>query len=172
MPGEGTVTIGERQWAVSLATTPSEWVQGLGGLPSLPPGTGMLFDLGQEQAIRVTTEPMLFDIDIVFIGANLVVTEAVGHVPPGNLVTSRLPSRFFLEVNAGEAGAVQPGDQVTVQVRSMETPGQDALSQLTGLMMAVAVYGMVFSLVSGVGRAMLPRPRREGPGLYEPRGKR
>ncbi len=51
MAGQATVTIEGRQWAVSLAITPYEFAQGLGGIPGMPPQTGMLFDLGYPDGI-------------------------------------------------------------------------------------------------------------------------
>jgi uncharacterized membrane protein (UPF0127 family) len=66
MAGQVNVTIEDRQWAVAFASTPSELVQGLGGISEITHGTGMLFDLGFEQIITVTTEPMLFPLDIAF----------------------------------------------------------------------------------------------------------
>ncbi|MEK7280757.1 MAG: DUF192 domain-containing protein, partial [Chloroflexota bacterium] len=61
------VNIGNQEWGISLAATPQELSQGLGGLPSLPRGKGMLFDLGEERIIAVTTVPMFLTIDVVFI---------------------------------------------------------------------------------------------------------
>ncbi len=77
------VNIGNQEWGISLATTPQELSQGLGGLPSLTRGRGMLFDLGEERIIAVTTVPMLFTIDVVFISESLRVTEVVQEVIPG-----------------------------------------------------------------------------------------
>jgi uncharacterized membrane protein (UPF0127 family) len=171
MPAEAIVTIRDRQWVVDLATTPQKLAQGLGGLPYLPPGTGMLFDLGVEQVAVVTTQPMLFPIDIVFISRALVVTEVVPNTPPGQQVTSQGPARYFLEVNAGEAAGVEPGDPVLVQVvtPAQAAPG-DVFSQLLNLVVTVSVAGVLFSMVGGFFRAALPGARKEKPVLYGPRG--
>ncbi len=64
MSGQGTVTIRDKQWSVSLATTLSELEQGLGGLVGMPAQSGMLFDMGAPQIVQVTTVPMLFALDI------------------------------------------------------------------------------------------------------------
>ncbi len=48
MPGQGSVTIGSKQWQVSVASTYQELISGLSGVASLPTNTGMLFDLGQS----------------------------------------------------------------------------------------------------------------------------
>jgi uncharacterized membrane protein (UPF0127 family) len=67
MSGQAIITIGNKQWTVALASSPQELIQGLGGLASIPPGTGMLFGIGQEQNTIVTTAPMLFPLDMVFL---------------------------------------------------------------------------------------------------------
>ena len=64
MAGQATVKIGDREWSTDVATQPWELSQGLGGLSGILAGTGMLFDLGWEQIIEVTTVPMLFSLDI------------------------------------------------------------------------------------------------------------
>ena len=71
MAGQVAVTIDDKPWSADLATAPWELTQGLGGIPGIPLGTGMLFDLGFEQAISVTTEPMLFPLDIAFLSESL-----------------------------------------------------------------------------------------------------
>jgi len=120
MPGQAIVTVRDRRWTVSIADAPWELSQGLGGLPELPAGTGMLFDTGWEQIIQVTTLPMLFPIDIAFLSDSLVVTEVYRNVEPGYIVTSTLPARYFLEVNAGELEGVEAGDRATVEFLPLE----------------------------------------------------
>ncbi|MCL0084231.1 DUF192 domain-containing protein, partial [Dehalococcoidia bacterium] len=116
MSGTAIVTIGPKQWEVYLATTYEEIIQGLGEVIGIPPQTGMLFDLGYDQVITVTTVPMLFPLDIVFISSDLRVVDIARNVPPGNLVVSDEFARYFLEVNAGEASGVQIGDEVHIHV--------------------------------------------------------
>ncbi|MBN2240963.1 MAG: DUF192 domain-containing protein, partial [Dehalococcoidales bacterium] len=102
MAGQAVVTIQDKEWLMDVATLPSELSQGLGGIPEIPAGTGMLFDMGYEQIITVTTVPMFFPLDIAFLSDDLVITEVYQNVDPGYLVTSQLPARYFIEVNAGE----------------------------------------------------------------------
>ncbi len=111
MAGQANVTIENRQWAVAFASTPSELVQGLGGILEMPQGTGMLFDLGFNQIITVTTEPMLFSLDIAFFSERMVITEIYRNIQPGYLVTSTSPARYFLEVNAGELDGINSVSQ-------------------------------------------------------------
>jgi len=135
MAGLVKVTIGDKEWIVSLASDYFELVQGLGGIPGIDPGTGMLFDLGSEQDINVTTEPMLFPLDIAFFNEEMKITEVYRDVEPGYLVHSMLPARFFLEVNAGELEGIALGDTVSVELLPFEeTPAApDWLSMMFGL---------------------------------------
>ncbi|AQU05316.1 hypothetical protein B1778_00825 [Dehalococcoides mccartyi] len=120
MAGPAVVRIKDREWLVSLAVTPWEMAQGLGGLPELPPGTGMLFDLAIEQTIQVTTVPMLFPLDIAFLSEDLTIIEVYRNVEPGYLVTSIQPARYFIEVNAGELEGIAPGEIASVEFLPFE----------------------------------------------------
>ena len=144
MPGTATVRIGDREWQVSVASTPSELAAGLGGVESMAPGTGMLFDLGYERTVQVTTEPMLFPIDIIFISEDLVVLDVTREVTPGNIVTEDMPARYFLEVNAGEAGWLQPGDAVVIEYD--ETPVTSWLDGVAGILGLVGVGSLMIGL--------------------------
>ena len=115
-----TVTIKDKSWSVNIASTPWDLAKGLGGLVELPPEMGMLFDLGSEQIIQVTTVPMLFPLDIVFLSEALVVTEVYRNVEPGHVLTSTLPARYFLEVNTGELEGIDCGDAASVEPLALE----------------------------------------------------
>ena len=148
MPGSATVTIGEKQWTVDVAASPDELQAGLGGVESIPANTGMLFDLGSEQTIQVTTEPMLFNIDIIFINEALEVVDVVENVAPGYLVTEETPVRYFLEVNAGEAEGIESGD--SVEITGYEYTPPSTISQWMPMIMQIAVLGFVAAMVGGM----------------------
>ena len=99
MPGQAIITISDKQWLVDVADIFWELAQGLGGLPELPPGTGMLFDNGFEQTIEVTTMPMLFSLDVAFLSDDLLVTEGVATAE-SNLVLDVIPFVGFLVLGA------------------------------------------------------------------------
>ena len=120
MPGQAIVKIKDKEWVVDIASLPWELSQGLGGLPNIPQGMGMLFDTGFEQIIKVTTVPMLFSLDIAFLSDDLVVTEVCHNVAPGYLVTSTTPARYFLEVNAGELEDIVIGDKASAELLTLE----------------------------------------------------
>jgi len=173
MSGWGTVTIGDKQWAVDIASTFWELSQGLGGLSELPAGTGMLFDLGSEQIIEVTTVPMLFPLDIAFLSEDLMVTEVYRGVEPGYIVTSQLPARYFLEVNAGELADVEAGSQAVVSLLATENTA--AVSDWTP-----AMFGFIGFLMMGIFMVIIVQdftskvfkePGKE-PLLYGPKGEK
>jgi len=139
----GTVTIGTNQWSVSVASTPIECSQGLSGLAGIPAGTGMLFDLGADVVMDVTTEQMLFPIDIIWIHSTEGVKEIARNVSPGHIVTPSSGCRYFLEVNAGEAEDVEVGDSVTLDI----TPSM--METIIGAAAPLLVIGMLGSIMKG-----------------------
>ncbi len=166
-PGVGTVTIGEKQWAVEVASTPGELAAGLGGLDAIPAATGMLFDLGSPRTVQVTTEPMLFNIDIIFISEALQVEDIVLDVPPGYLVTQETPVRYFLEVNAGEAQGVETGDAVDMALdytAEDETPLIGELTEITGFMQFAVTVAIIGLFTGGMLKvftgALLGKPKQ------------
>ena len=190
MPGQAVVTIRDRQWLVSLATTPWELVQGLSGIPAVPAGTGVLSDVGWGQIVTVNTQPVLFPIDVAFLSDLMIVTEVYQNVPPGHLVTSGLPARYVLKVNAGELGGVRAGDRAELAVlpHGWDQPGvpyppfwwtQPALSLVkfaTAAATVAFVVGMVRSAVKVLKEPrktpLLPSAREEPeerPELIRPR---
>ncbi|MDY6918046.1 MAG: DUF192 domain-containing protein, partial [Chloroflexota bacterium] len=128
--------------------------QGLGGLPAIDPGTGMLFDLGWEQTINVTTVPMLFPLDICFLSEGLVVVDIYQDVPPGYLVTSSLPARYFLEVNAGELEGVDTGDRASVEMLPFEEVPV-AMPDWTSMMVSFLGFVVMASFMVAVVRSFI-----------------
>jgi len=156
MGGQANVNIDNKQWAVTIASTPWELVQGLGNIPQISPRTGMLFDLGYAQIINVTTEPMLFSLDIAFLSEDMVITEVYYDVPPGYLVTSTLPARYFIEVNAGELASVENGTQASFELLDSGSPAQSSdwvtpiFSFLGFTFMSILLVGLVGSITKSV----------------------
>jgi uncharacterized membrane protein (UPF0127 family) len=171
MAGQAIVKIADREWAIDMATMPWELSQGLGGLSTLPAGTGMLFDLGWEQTIEVTTVPMLFPLDIVFLSGEMVITEIYRDVEPGYIVTSQAPARYFLEVNSGELADIEAGSEAEISLVAAETASvtPDWTSAMFGFA-GVMVMGMfMMSLVRNLAKETVEEPRKK-PLLYGPHG--
>jgi len=163
MPGQANVTIDDKQWMVTIANTPWELEQGLGGIPQISPWTGILFDLGYVQIINVTTEPMLFSLDIAFLSEDMAITEIYHDIPPGYLVTSTIPARYFVEVNAGEFEGVENGRLVSFELLDSASPVQSSdwvtpmFSFLGFTLMGIFLVGLVGSFT----RSMFEEPSRK-----------
>jgi len=172
MPGQAVVTIRDKQWQCTIASTPQEWVSGLGGVESIPPGTGMLFDTGWEQIIQVTTVPMLFPIDIAFLSESLVVTEVYLNVEPGFIVTPTVPARYFLEVNASELEGIESGDVALIKILSLaETPSTADWMPTMMTFLGFMVMGMfMVAIVKDLVKNTLETEKKSL--LYGPRGER
>lgn len=145
MPGTAKVTIAEKEWQVSIASLPWELSAGLGGVSSLPAGNGMLFDLGTERTVQVTTEPMLFPIDIIFVSDGSTVVDVVRDIDPGNVLTQETPVRYFLEVNAGEAEGIHTGNVAEIEQLSsgFETTMHGAFVEVAAILGVAVLVGVV-----------------------------
>ena len=105
--------IRDKVWKVSIVRG-KELTQGLGHHPGLAHRNGMLFDLGKEKPIDITTQDMLFPIDVAFISGNMkVVATEIGVTPGWNLFIS-WPVRYFLEVNSGDLIEIRTGDRIKI----------------------------------------------------------
>ena len=169
MPGQAIVTIKDKQWSCSVASTLAELAAGLSGVPSIPPGTGMLFVLPQEQIITVTAEDMLFPLSVIFIGENLQVTEVALLLAPGDWGTTSLSCLYFVEVNVGEADAIEAGDEVSINITQAPPVTGDWIAPVVTLAGVVMVGAMMVKMGKAMTDAMFGKPK-ESPVLYGPRG--
>ena len=163
MSGQVKVTIGDKEWLVALATNYWEQVQGLGGIPGIAPETGMLFDMGFEQVINVTTEPMLFPLDIAFFSEAMEITKVYHNVPPGFLVTSTSPARYFLEVNAGELEGIGIGSQASFHLLASESPVEspDWITPMISFMGFTLLGFFLVGIVGDFTGSMFAEPERK-----------
>lgn len=104
---------------VSLATTPAEQAQGLGGRPSLPADEGMLFVFPEHGQYEFWMKDMRFPIDIIWMDDTGKVIYIVPALSPDTYPQAfgpAAPSRYVLEVPAGFATAhqVRIGDSATL----------------------------------------------------------
>jgi uncharacterized membrane protein (UPF0127 family) len=160
MSGQAIVTIRDRQWICSVASTYEELTMGLSGVPSMPTGTGMLFILPQQQIVTVTAEGMLFPLSVIFIDNNLRVTEVALLLAPGDEGTTSLPCRYFLEVNVGEADSIQPGDVVSLQIT--QAPGISSWITPVVTFAGLAITGIFMAKMSKImADAVLGKPKEK-----------
>ncbi len=154
-----TVTIRAKTWTVEVAATPAERSAGLGGRSELGPNLGMLFDMGTNQLeISINMDLMLFPLDIVFISDTLLVQGMLWGVEKlEQNVVATFPegpgARYFMEMNAGELGAVTFNDVVTIS----EYTGNGAtnggttvdVSSLVNLMITMMIIVMMMKMMTG-----------------------
>jgi uncharacterized membrane protein (UPF0127 family) len=167
MTGQATVTIGSKQWAVEVATTPTEITTGLSNRSSVPANTGMLFDLGSVYtSLVINMQQMLFPLDIVFISSAGAVVGVAKNIQPQQNVqftNDSLPgARWFLEVNGGEAADVNVADSVTITGYTPST-GID-WNSILNLVIMVMMMGMMFKVIGGVsiGKAVVSAGKEFG----------
>lgn len=163
MAGQGTVTIGEIVWTVDFAVTMAELTSGLSGVASIPVGTGMLFDVGSDQSsLSINMQDMLFGLDIVFINSGYGVVGVLHNVEPGEDAFFDagigLGARYFMEVNAGEAGSVSVGDIAAISGYTPST-GID-LGQIVQAMIAIGMMGLMAKFVVEPARHSIHGPER------------
>lgn len=147
MAGQAIVSINGNQWSVSIASTYAELTTGLRGVTSLAAGTGILFVLPSAQEVSVDTTGMSFALDIIFISDDTVI-EVARNVPPGYLVTEETLCDAFLEVNAGEAISVEPGDSVSTATIQQ---GMN-FSQIMSFAIPLATLGFVCAMAGGMAK--------------------
>ncbi len=171
MVEQATVVIGDKQWAVDIATTATELATGLSGVESLAPNTGMLFDLGCDYGyLEIDMSRMLFPLDVIFIHSSQGVAGVLKDVQPKKSVffdAGTMPgARFFLEVNAGEADGIKSEDDVVIQgdIRA----GQLDLSSLMNFMVIFMVIFMGMRMVDKALEAPEERPKMLYPGKPPP----
>lgn len=107
---EGTVTIGTRQFSVSIADDTAEQVRGLGGCSFIPEESGMYFVYNQPSQVAFWMKGMVIPIDIIWIASGQVVG-IEEYVPvPADQKTDLLPQYqpdqpvdAVLEIEAGGA---------------------------------------------------------------------
>lgn len=120
MSGQAVVMTDDNTWVCEYASTWEELSSGLSNIESIPPYTGILFDMGSDQyEISINMEQMLFNIDILFIGSEGGVVGILRNVAPRDSVSYEgegVGCRFFMEVNAGELGGIVIGDTVSIQI--------------------------------------------------------
>lgn len=100
-------------WTLEFANTPTLRARGLGERDSLLAKTGMLFVFEHPDRHGFWMKGMRFPIDIIFLFNGRVVS-IERMVQPGDMRIVRPPEPInqVLEVNAGEAADLAPGERV------------------------------------------------------------
>ena len=116
------IKIKDINFVVEVVSTPTDTAKGLSGRAGLKPRTGMFFILSGPTQFWM--RDMKFPLDIVWIGSTGKIVDITKDAKPPApdtpmwllpLYSSRLPAKYALEINAGEADSFQLsiGDNVT-----------------------------------------------------------
>jgi uncharacterized membrane protein (UPF0127 family) len=107
---------GVRSFQVEIATTDEERTKGLMFRKSLPEGTGMLFDFGEERIVVMWMKNTYVPLDMIFIRADGTIARIAENTTPFSEahISSGAPVKGVLEVVAGTARkyGIAPGDRV------------------------------------------------------------
>ncbi len=156
MPGQAVVTIGECSWSVGIASSAAELLSGLSGVASIPVDTGMLFDMGSEQAqIAINMADMQFGLDIAFLNSNNEVVGILHGVEPEETAAfdtgNGQGARYFMEVNAGEMDDISVGDIAVIEVAEGEpspTPSTLDLNAIISPLITIMIIGMMMKMMT------------------------
>jgi len=104
---------------VAIAATAEARAQGLMHRTALDARTGMLFDFGRETAIRMWMKNTPIPLDMLFVDEGGRIRHIAANTVPYSeaLVMAPEPTRYVLEINAGEAArfGLQPGDTLVLR---------------------------------------------------------
>jgi uncharacterized protein len=113
------------EFSVELATTDGQRQQGLMFRKSMAPADGMLFDFKIDRDVTMWMRNTLIPLDMVFISKDGKVTHVHANAVPHSedIISSRGPVRFVLELNGGTAKqlGIDRGDTVrSKQIGNMQ----------------------------------------------------
>lgn len=111
-----TTRSGAHRFTVELAVDDRARAKGLMFRKSLEPDRGMLFDFRREQMIGMWMQNTYIPLDMLFIRPDGTIASIARDTTPlsTRTISSDVPVRYVLEVNAGTAARIgaQPGDRV------------------------------------------------------------
>lgn len=104
LPEGKIVRFKEKEFNFSLASNGLTLMKGLGGVVSLGPYHGMLFDFGCQFDIYMWAKNLCFPVDVAFLDEEGTVLQ-FGHLDPNTersfTLKANIPSRYALEVPVG-----------------------------------------------------------------------
>jgi uncharacterized membrane protein (UPF0127 family) len=101
---------------VEMALTQAQQTVGLMFRPTVPDGTGMLFDWGVDRQSQMWMRNTIAPLDMLFISSNGTIAHIAEHTVPQSLaiIDSVVPVRATVEIAAGTAEKldIRVGDKV------------------------------------------------------------
>jgi len=106
------IIIGDKEFEVSISKSSEESRIGLSNTDKLPKSEGFAMKFNPAANIPITMKGMKFPIDIIFTLKGKV-TKVVTALPANGIdIVIGKPSDLIIEVNAGEAAGIKPGNSV------------------------------------------------------------
>jgi uncharacterized membrane protein (UPF0127 family) len=98
---------GPVRYDAEFAATPRQTSRGLMFRETMVPRTGMFFEFGEERIVNMWMKNTILSLDMIFVDAMGKISHIHrGAVPQStNIISSTVPARYVLELNAGEADA-------------------------------------------------------------------
>jgi len=121
----------------------------------------MIFVMSYPRIVRVTTYPMLFNLDIIFLDENFNVVQIERDVEPSNFVDSVPNVKYFIEVNAGETGdgidptSMQLGDVAIIEYEPTPEPEPEPAPSgfnINNIISLIAVGGMFIWITKSMNK--------------------
>ena len=100
--------LGNECYVLDRADTAEEQIQGLSGRMGLAPKTGMLFDFKSVDTVCMWMKDMRFDIDIVWLDSNKMVTKIERGLTPATYPAMYCgeATKYVIELPSGDANRI------------------------------------------------------------------
>lgn len=96
---------GPVHYDAEFAATPRQTSRGLMFRQTMAPHTGMFFQFDEERIVNMWMKNTILSLDMIFVDAAGKVSHIHRGAVPGStdIISSQVPARYVLELNAGEA---------------------------------------------------------------------
>lgn len=123
-PKENYVKINDNRIKAEIADSLDEQTKGLMFRNSLPEKTGMLFVFDTPEILTFWMKNTLIPLDIIYIDENMHIVTIIRNAQPCEqdpctIYRPESPSRYVLEINAGESDklGIKEGDKVEMFIK-------------------------------------------------------
>lgn len=115
------ITINNTNFKISIADEPEEWSRGLMEIKQLEKRNGMLFIFPDENIRTFWMKNTYIPLDMIFMNSKMEIVKIYTNTQPLNtsiLYSSEKPSKYVLEINAGESNLynLQEGQTATSNI--------------------------------------------------------
>lgn len=110
------------KWCLTVARTHTEHRQGLQGVSALKPNTGMLFIYEKPELQYFWMKNTPLALDLIFATSSGIISKIIKNAQPyDESILAGGCAQFVIEVEAGGAAKIGPGDQLVFQSRLTAT---------------------------------------------------